>query len=168
MTSTNYRMWKSIPDISRCSSCKRLHGKVYHRRDQIRPNIPLHPMCRCKITWLNSLTAGTATSLGINGEDWWLKNYGRLPPYYVSWNEAITNGWNPEMGNFHEVYPGNMIKRGIYENKNGHLPSARGRIWYEADINYSGGFRGDARIVYSNDGLIFVTYDHYATFIEIV
>lgn len=60
------------------------------------------------------------------------------------------------------------LKRGIYENDNGHLPSARGRIWYEADINYSGGFRGEHRILYSNDGLIFVTYDHYSTFVEIV
>lgn len=41
------------------------------------------------------------------------------------------------------------------------------RIWYEADINYTGGFRNGHRIVYSNDGLIFVTYDHYNTFYEI-
>lgn len=49
-----------------------------------------------------------------------------------------------------------------------HLPAAAGRIWYEADINYDGGFRGTDRILYSNDGLIFVTYDHYRTFIEII
>ena len=61
-----------------------------------------------------------------------------------------------------------MLSRGIYENENSHLPSAPGRIWYEADINYRQGFRGLTRIVYSNDGLIFVTYDHYRTFIEIV
>lgn len=38
----------------------------------------------------------------------------------------------------------------------------------EADINYTSGYRKEARIVYSNDGLIFVTYDHYKTFVEIV
>ena len=37
----------------------------------------------------------------------------------------------------------------------------------EADINYNGGFRNRQRILYSNDGLIFVSYDHYQTFYEI-
>lgn len=49
----------------------------------------------------------------------------------------------------------------------GRLPIALGRIWYEADINYKSGFRGSERILFSNDGLILVTYDHYRTFIEI-
>ena len=40
-------------------------------------------------------------------------------------------------------------------------------LWYEADINYTGGYRNDDRILFSNDGLIFVTYDHYETFLEI-
>nr|WP_294682284.1 ribonuclease domain-containing protein [uncultured Anaerotignum sp.] len=35
-------------------------------------------------------------------------------------------------------------------------------------MNYKWGYRGNDRILYSNDGLIFVTYDHYKTFIEIV
>ena len=51
------------------------------------------------------------------------------------------------------------------ENK---LPSADGRIWYEADIDYEGGYRNDSRILYSNDGLIFATYDHYKTFYEVL
>ena len=61
-----------------------------------------------------------------------------------------------------------MLGGDIYDNDNGHLPDAPGRIWYEADINYFGGKRTKERIVYSNDGLIFVTYDHYYTFIEII
>ena len=64
--------------------------------------------------------------------------------------------------------PGKMIFGGVYKNNNRHLPIAPNRIWYEADINYESGFRGEDRIVFSNDGLIFVTYDHYHTFIEIV
>ena len=66
------------------------------------------------------------------------------------------------------MLPGKMITKGIYKNRNGHLPSAPGRIWYEADINYDGGYRGNDRILFSNDGLVFVTYDHYLTFEEIV
>ncbi len=57
---------------------------------------------------------------------------------------------------------------GLYENRNKHLPEKLGRKWYEADINYQTGRRNAQRIVYSNDGLIFVTYDHYQTFYEII
>ena len=42
------------------------------------------------------------------------------------------------------------------------------RIWYEADINYTNGYRNRQRVVFSNDGLIFVTYDHYDTFMEVI
>ena len=57
---------------------------------------------------------------------------------------------------------------GVFYNDRGKLPAKGDRIWYEADINYSKGKRNSERIVYSNDGLIFITYDHYRTFIEIV
>ena len=72
------------------------------------------------------------------------------------------------MGNLGEVCPGRMLIGGVYKNRNSHLPSKEGRIWYEADINYTSGFRGTERILFSNDGLIFVTYDHYLTFVEVV
>jgi len=48
-----------------------------------------------------------------------------------------------------------------------YLIHTAGRIWYEADLNYIHGKRNGQRIVFSNDGLIFVTYDHYKTFYEI-
>ena len=54
----------------------------------------------------------------------------------------------------------------IYNDK-GKLPDAPNRIWYEADIDYQSGYRNTYRILYSNDGLIFVTYDHYQTFYEL-
>lgn len=64
--------------------------------------------------------------------------------------------------------PEKMIGRMVYQNRNNHLPNKIGRIWYEADINYTQGRRNLHRIVWSNDGLIFVTYDHFQTFYEIV
>ena len=67
-------------------------------------------------------------------------------------------------GNLDEVANGKAIGGNIYYNDNGNLPQKDGRTWYEADINYTSGFRGNERILYSNDGLIFVTYDHYKTF----
>ena len=70
-------------------------------------------------------------------------------------------------GNLYKVLPGKMVT-GKYNNNNGHLPSSPGRLWYEADINYTNGYRKESRIVFSNDGLIFISYNHYETFIEIV
>ena len=47
-------------------------------------------------------------------------------------------GFKPKEGNLDKVAPGKMITRGQYFNRNEHLPEKPGRIWYEADINYSG------------------------------
>ena len=93
---------------------------------------------------------------------------GKLPQNYISYQDAIKAGWKKKKGNLNKVAPGKMLAKGGYKNRNGHLPEKSGRIWYEADINYKWGYRGNDRILYSNDGLIFVTYDHYKTFIEIV
>lgn len=49
-----------------------------------------------------------------------------------------------------------------------YMPTAAGRVWYEADINYSAEFPETERALFSNDGLVFVTYDQYLTFQEIV
>ena len=109
-----------------------------------------------------------ATLEGTAGADYWLKNYQCLPSNYITKKEALDNGWIPEKGNFDEILPGKAIGGSVYYNRNGHLPSESGRIWYEADINYTSGFRGAERILYSSDGLIFVTYDHYESFVEVV
>ena len=87
---------------------------------------------------------------------------------YVSKKEAKQFGWNGLKGNLSTIAPGKIIGGSVYQNRDQHLPGAPGRIWYEADIDYRGGFRGTDRILFSNDGLIFVTYDHYRSFIEIL
>lgn len=63
--------------------------------------------------------------------------------------------------------PGIMYTNGVFHNQDDTLPDSPGRIWYEADLNYYHGKRNKHRIVWSNDGLVFVTYDHYNTFIEV-
>ena len=55
----------------------------------------------------------------------------------------------------------------VFANKEKKLPDAPGRVWREADINYKKGFRNRQRVLYSNDGLVFVSYDHYHTFYEV-
>lgn len=63
----------------------------------------------------------------------------------------------------------NIISIGgdIFKNKGNPLPTSNGRIWYEADMNYTSGFRGSDRLLYSNDGLIYKSIDHYKTFTKI-
>jgi len=117
---------------------------------------------------MKAVTAGEATSKGKNGADWWLANYQNLPPYYLTEKQAKALGWKPKRGNLSVVAPGRMVAMGEYGNRDGHLPAEDGRIWFEADIDYVSGWRNDHRIIFSNDGLIFVSYDHYQTFIEIV
>ncbi|MBQ8145790.1 MAG: ribonuclease [Clostridia bacterium] len=116
---------------------------------------------------MRTKASGTATNLGLNGADAHLKTFQKLPDYYVSREDAEDAGWVNWRGNLDKVLPGKMIGGSIYQNRDGKLPTTGGRIWYEADINYDGGYRNNDRILYSNDGLIFVTYDHYKTFYEI-
>jgi len=73
-------------------------------------------------------------------------------------------GWDPKKGNLADVAPAKSIGGDIYRNKEGLLPDGPGRTWYEADLNYSDGYRGSELIIYSNDGLIYYSGDHYKTF----
>ena len=54
-----------------------------------------------------------------------------------------------------------------FGNREGILPKEDGRVYYECDIDYEGGYRNEKRIVFSNDGLIFYTEDHYQSFEEL-
>ena len=97
----------------------------------------------------------------------YLKENGELPDYYITKKEAQREGWVAKEGNLCDVLPGRAIGGDIFTNREKILPVKKGRIWYEADINYDCGRRNAQRIVYSNDGLIFVTHDHYKNFEEI-
>lgn len=165
--SSKWKAWKTMIDLKTCLNCRKKNGKTYSINDLVYPAPPLHLNCRCVIERLTTLLAGTATDDGTNGADWYLKNYGKLPDYYIPKKMAERLGYKSYLGNLSRVAPNKMLFKGIYQNKNRHLPTAPNRIWYEADINYEFGYRGTERILFSNDGLIFVTYDHYATFIEI-
>lgn len=142
-----------------------MHGKVFPIRKFVPP---MHLYCRCMLVPLIAVASGYATEDGTAGADYWLKNYQRLPDNYITKEDALNLGWIPKAGNFDDILPGKVIGGSIYYNRNGHLPAEAGRVWYEADINYTSGFRGMERILYSHDGLIFVTYDHYESFVEVV
>lgn len=161
-------MWLSVVDGRRCKSCEDEHGKIYAISQTPNPKPPIHPRDRCAIVPLDAKKAGTATKDSLGGADYWLKRFGHLPGYYIDRQQAENLGWNRGKKKLHQVAPGKMLFGGIYRNDDGHLPEKPGRIWMEADINYTSGKRGRGRVLFSNDDLIFVTYDHYETFIEIV
>ncbi len=166
--SDKWKTWLAFIDQKTCLICRGNRGKIYDINDYTtQPRPPVHPRCRCTIQRMSVLLAGTATKKGQQGADWYLRHRGKLPDYYISRNEAEKEGWIPSKGNLNLTVPGKMIGGGQYYNDDGRLPSKNGRIWYEADINYIKGYRNTERIVYSNDGLIFVTYDHYGSFKEI-
>ncbi|WP_082630047.1 ribonuclease domain-containing protein [Olsenella massiliensis] len=94
----------------------------------------------------------------------YVHEFGRLPRNFVTKTKARERGWDNAKGNLDEVCPGMSIGGGRYHNDDGALPDATGRRWTECDIDYHGGRRGARRLVFSDDGLIYYTADHYRTF----
>ena len=95
----------------------------------------------------------------------YLHTYGHLPSNYITKDEAEDAGWKTEGLSLDEACPGKSIGGDRFGNREGKLPKAKGRTWYECDIDYHGGrSRNAKRILYSNDGLIYYTEDHYKTF----
>jgi ribonuclease len=94
----------------------------------------------------------------------YIHTYGKLPSNYISKSQAYDIGWEPRLGNLWGVAKGKSIGGDRFSNRERTLPYKQGRQYYECDIDYDGGHRGAKRIVYSNDGLVYYTEDHYATF----
>lgn len=94
----------------------------------------------------------------------YLYQFGKLPSNYLTKEEARDRGWVASKGNLWKVTKKMSIGGDRFGNNEGLLPKKSGRQYYECDIDYRGGSRGAKRIVYSNDGLIFYTADHYETF----
>lgn len=88
---------------------------------------------------------------------------GKLPENYITKAEATKLGWKPG-ADLDKVAPGKSIGGDVFGNAEKNLPDAPKRVWRECDINYNGGHRGADRILYSNDGLVYSTSDHYKTF----
>ncbi|MGM0396881.1 MAG: ribonuclease domain-containing protein [Bacillota bacterium] len=93
-----------------------------------------------------------------------IHTYGRLPDNYITKEEAMDLDWDAQEGNLWEATDRMSIGGNRFGNREKLLPEADGRQYYEADVNYEGGYRGAERIVYSNDGLVFYTKDHYESF----
>ncbi|MCF6466036.1 ribonuclease [Clostridium sp. Cult2] len=90
--------------------------------------------------------------------------YNKLPKNYITKKEARDLGWEASKGNLWDLTDKKSIGGDKFGNREGKLPEKEGRQYYECDINYEGGHRGAERLVYSNDGLIYYTEDHYDSF----
>lgn len=92
-----------------------------------------------------------------------LRTTGRLPPRYLTKNEAERRGWRPG-ADLCRSARGASIGGDRFGNREGLLPSAPRRSWREADLDFFCGERGAKRLLWSSDGLYFVTVDHYRSF----
>ncbi len=92
-----------------------------------------------------------------------LETYGELPDNFITKKEARALGW--EGGSLEPYAPGKCIGGDKFGNYEGLLPKESNRTYKECDIDTLGAdSRGAKRIVYSNDGLIYYTEDHYESF----
>ena len=93
----------------------------------------------------------------------YIHTYGKLPSNFITKKEAEALGWTG--GSLEKYAPGKCIGGSRFGNYEGLLPTKKGRTYTECDIDTLGKkSRGAKRIVFSNDGLIYYTDDHYETF----
>lgn len=97
----------------------------------------------------------------------YIHTFGTLPNNFISKSDAKTLGWDNKKGNLWDVAEGKSIGGDYFGNYEGLLPDEKGRKYTECDVNYNGGYRGSERIIFSNDGLIYYTNDHYKTFTQL-
>ena len=94
----------------------------------------------------------------------YLHLYGHLPDNYITKSKAKKLGWVSSEGNLGKVAPGKSMGGDRFGNYEQLLPEKKGREYFECDIDFTGGRRNAKRIIYSSDGLIYYTEDHYKTF----
>jgi len=92
----------------------------------------------------------------------YIHQYGKLPGNYITKREAEDLGWSG--GSVESYAPGKVIGGSKFGHYEGLLPKKKGRQYYECDIDTLKKKRGAKRIVFSNDGLIYYTEDHYESF----
>ncbi|MBV8889377.1 MAG: ribonuclease [Alphaproteobacteria bacterium] len=94
-----------------------------------------------------------------------LRASGHLPPPYVTKEDAERHGWHG--GGLCTLWPGHVIGGDVFDDAGTPLPSAPGRVYHEADLDSTCSERGPKRLVYSSDGILYLTVDHYVTFVPV-
>ena len=120
----------------------------------------------------DNLTAMTEDCLVEFGEEYTSKDevalylhvFQQLPCNFITKSEAEELGWKSSRGYLWDFADGMSIGGDRFGNREGLLPRQKDRVWYECDIDYAGKSRNAKRIVFSNDGLVYYTEDHYESF----
>ena len=97
----------------------------------------------------------------------YISEHGELPDNFIRKKEAERLGWKTTYRYVGDLGEGATIGGDYFGNYEERLPVVKGRKYYEADCFYRGGPRNEYRIIYSTDGHIWFTGDHYNTFIEL-
>lgn len=92
----------------------------------------------------------------------YVKTNRQLPDYYLTKGEARKKGWIASKGNLCDVLPGKAIGGDHFSNREKTLP--KGNQYYEADVNYNCGNRNADRIVFTKNGDVWLTKNHYKSF----
>ena len=93
----------------------------------------------------------------------YIHTYGRLPSNFITKKEAEKLGWSG--GSLEPYAPGKCIGGSYFGNYEGILPDGD---YKECDIDTLGQTkRGAKRIIYSDDGRIYYTDDHYESFTQL-
>jgi ribonuclease len=114
---------------------------------------------------------GFAQSLGLREVEAFvetmrsLRTANTLPPRYVTKGEAGAHGWRG--GGLCTLWPGHVIGGDNFRNFAAALPAAPGRTYREADLDSDCRGRGPKRLIFSSDGRIYVTIDHYNNFVPV-
>ena len=93
--------------------------------------------------------------------------HGELPDNFITKKEAQTLGWDSSRNYVGDVAPGKSIGGDRFGNYEGLLPTGKGITYKEADCYYTGKKRNAYRIIYSSDGRVWYTEDHYQSFTEL-
>ena len=91
---------------------------------------------------------------------------GRLPDNFITKKQAQDLGWDSYRNYVSDVAPGKSIGGDRFGNYEEILPVVKGRKYFECDCYYTKGKRNAYRIIFSNDGHVWYTADHYQTFTE--
>ena len=96
---------------------------------------------------------------------------GRLPDCYLDKSRARERGWRPGR-NLWESAPGAAIGGNRFFNREGRLPAGYNGRYIEADLDFAGTRRRNARrLVFVEDltgaWTLWVTLDHYGSFIRV-
>ncbi|WHF52955.1 ribonuclease domain-containing protein [Chryseobacterium gotjawalense] len=92
----------------------------------------------------------------------YVKTNHQLPDYYLTKSEARKQGWIASKGNLCDVLPGKAIGGDHFSNREKKLPA--GNNYFEADVNYNCANRNADRIIFTKNGEVWLTKDHYKTF----